>query len=135
MGNIRREQMGNAASLFNLMRNVGSSIGIAAVTTLLARRRIFHAETLSAHITPYSDEAARRLPQLQAYFVSQGADATTALLRAYAALEGMVQREASLLSFIDAFYLMGVIFLAVIPLLFLMRKPRGGTSTPHAAME
>jgi MFS transporter, DHA2 family, multidrug resistance protein len=135
MGNVSREQMGNAASLFNLMRNVGSSIGIAAVTTLLARRRSYHAETLSAHISPYADAAANRIPQLQAYFVSQGADAHTALMRAYAAMSGMVQREAALLSFIDAFYLLGVIFVVMIPLLFLMRKPRAGEPTAHAALE
>jgi DHA2 family multidrug resistance protein len=135
MGNISRERMGNAASLFNLMRNVGSSVGIAAVTTLLARRRSFQAEMLSTHVTPSSDAAANRIPQLQAYFVSQGADAHTALMRAYAALSGMVQREAALLSFIDAFHLLGVIFVVMIPLLFVMRKPRGDGPTPHAAIE
>jgi DHA2 family multidrug resistance protein len=135
VGNVSREQMGNATSLFNLMRNVGSSIGIAAVTTMLARRRTFHAEILSSHISPYSQEASTRLSQMQAYFMSRGADAATALDRAYAAMAGMVQRQAAMLSFVDAFWLLGVIFLVMLPLLFLMRKPRGGGETPHLAME
>jgi MFS transporter, DHA2 family, multidrug resistance protein len=135
MGNVSREQMGNATSLFNLMRNLGSGIGIAAVTTLLARRRTFHAEVLAGHISAYSQATTARLPQLQAYFISQGADATTALKRAHAALEGMVQQQAAFLSFVDAFYLLGVIFVVMIPLLFLMRKPRGGERAVAAAME
>ncbi|MGE3341802.1 MAG: DHA2 family efflux MFS transporter permease subunit [Vicinamibacterales bacterium] len=123
MGAISREAMGNAASLFNLMRNLGSSVGIAVVTTLLTRRRVFHTETLSAHVSQYSLGASDRLAQLQAYFISRGADMATAFQQAYASMRGMVQREAAFLSFVDAFYLLGVIFLLMIPLLFLMQRP------------
>jgi DHA2 family multidrug resistance protein len=135
MGAISRVEMGNAASMFNLMRNVGSSIGIAVVTTILTRRRIFHAETLSAHLSPYSTATMDRVHQLQAYFVSRGSDAQTALQQAYAALSGGVHREAALLSFIDAFYLLGVIFLLMLPLLFLMRRPEGGHAAPAAVLD
>lgn len=135
MGRIARERMGNATSLFNLMRNVGSSVGIAVVTTLLSRRQTFHTDRLSAHVTAYSSESASRLEELQAYFVSQGADAGTALMRAYASISGVVRQQAALLSFIDAFYLMGVIFLAMLPLLFLMRRPGRAEERPHAVME
>ncbi|HEY0872829.1 MAG TPA: DHA2 family efflux MFS transporter permease subunit [Vicinamibacterales bacterium] len=135
MGRISRERMGNATSLFNLMRNVGSSVGIAVVTTMLSRRQTFHADRLSAHVSAYSTETSSRLSELQAYFISQGADATTALMRAYAALEGMVRQQAALLSFIDAFYLMGVIFAAMLPLLFLMRRPDRVAEGVHAVME
>ncbi len=134
MGAISREEMGNAASMFNLMRNVGSSIGIAVVTTMLTRRRTFHVETLSASVTPYSDVAAGRLAQLQSYFISRGDDTGTALQRAYAGLHGMVVREAAFMSFVDAFYLLGVVFLAMIPLLFLMRRPAKVTTGEPVAM-
>lgn len=135
MGRIPRERMGNATSLFNLMRNVGSSVGIAAVTTMLSRRQTFHTERISANVTAYSGEASSRLSELQAYFMSQGADATTALMRAYAAINGMVRQQAALLSFVDAFYLMGVIFMAMLPLLFLMRRPDRAAEGVHAVME
>ena len=72
---------------------------------------------------------------MQAYFIAQGADAKTALDRAYAALQGLVQREASVLSFIDTFYLLGVIFIAMIPLLFLMRRPHRGETTAPAMLD
>lgn len=133
MGGISREKMGNAASLFNLMRNVGSSVGIAVVTTMLTRRRAFHAQMLADHVSPYSNEATTQVAQLQAYFISRGADAETALRRAYGAIAGMVQREAALLSFIDAFYVLGAIFLVMLPLLFLMRRPGTSAAAPAAA--
>jgi DHA2 family multidrug resistance protein len=90
---------------------------------MLTRRRAFHVETISSHVSQYSDVSAERLGQLQAYFISRGADAGTALQRAYAAIHGMIQREAAFLSFVDAFYLLGIVFLVMIPLLFLMRRP------------
>lgn len=132
MGAIPRERMGNAASLFNLMRNVGSSIGIAVVTTLLTRRRVFHAEVLGDHVTAYSTEAVARLAQLQAYFIARGADTQTALQRAYGALAGLVQRQAALLSFIDAFHVLGIVFLVMLPLLLLMRRPGHSEEAPMA---
>ena len=132
MGAIPRERMGNAASLFNLMRNVGSSIGIAVVTTLLTRRRVFHAEVLGDHVSAYSNEAVARLAQLQAYFIARGADTHTALQRAYGALAGLVQQQAALLSFIDAFHVLGIVFLVMLPLLLLMRRPDDSEEAPMA---
>ncbi len=120
--------MGNATSLVNLMRNVGSSIGIAVVTTVLANRRAMHTQVLAGHINAYSPTSSDMLAGLQAYFRSRGADAATAAQQSIMAARGMVARQAAMLSFIDAFYLMGLIFLAMLPLLFLMQKPgpRGG---------
>jgi MFS transporter, DHA2 family, multidrug resistance protein len=135
MAAISREEMGNASSLFNLMRNVGSSIGIAVITTVLAQRRVVHGQILSSHVNAYSPQATEVLAGLQAYFRSRGADATTAMLQAYAASKGMVARQAAMLSFIDAFYLMGFIFIAMIPLLFVMRRPVARQGPPIAAVE
>lgn len=135
MGGISREQMGNATSVFNRMRNIGSSVGIAAVTTLLSRRRALRAEILATHVLSYSQDAMRRVGDLQAYFESRGADATTALARAYAALDGLVEQQAALLSFIDAFYVLGIVFLAMLPLLCLMRKPAARSKELHVTAE
>ena len=85
-------------------------------------------------MTPYSQPATDRIVQMQAYFISRGADAGTALQRAYAAVHGLVQREAAFLSFVDAFYLLGVIFLLMIPLLFLMRRPDKLSGAPAPAV-
>jgi len=75
----------------------------------------------------------RRQPDaIAGVLLARGADAATALRRAYGAIAGMVQREAALLSFIDAFHVLGVIFLVMLPLLFLMRRPRTSAAAPAA---
>ncbi len=124
MDPIPREEMGNATSIFNLMRNLGGSLGIAGATTLLARHEQLHINRLGSNITIYTPQAQAALNQMRHLFMSQGNDAATATNRAYAALFGSVQQQASMLSFLDVFHLLGVIFLFVLPALILMKRPR-----------
>jgi len=121
---IAKERMGNATSIFNLMRNIGGSVGIASVTTLIARHTQTNTSILGAHITPYNLVTSQMIESARAGFMARGMDFATATQQAYAALFGMVQREAAMISFIGAFRLLGIMFLAVVPLILLMRKPR-----------
>lgn len=131
MDPIRPEGMGNATSLFNLMRNIGGSLGIAAATTYIARSSQSFIHTLVGHVNPYSQVATARIAQLRAYFISQGADPVTATRQAYAAVNGIVQQQAALLSYLNTFLIFGTIFLFMIPLIFIMRRPaHGRASTP-----
>jgi MFS transporter, DHA2 family, multidrug resistance protein len=123
MDRIAPEAMGAATSLFNLMRNIGGSIGIALIQTLLARLRQTHTSVLVQHVDPYSPAAQTLFQGLRATFIARGADAVTATERAYAALSGMVQKEAAMLSFIDGFKLVAVVFLVLLPFVFIMKKP------------
>ena len=123
MAPIAKERMGNATSLFNLMRNQAGGIGIAFVTTMLARRRAFHTAILTTHISQYGSTSASYLESLRSAFIARGADAATATERAYAAASGMVARQAAALSFIDLFWLLALFFLAMVPLLFFMKRP------------
>jgi DHA2 family multidrug resistance protein len=126
MDPIPREKMGNATSIFNLMRNIGGSLGIAMATTMLARRQQLHTSVLGTHVDVYSPQARALLEQMRAAFVARGADLATAARQAQAAVWGLVQRQASMLSFTDVFRLMALLFIALLPLLFLMRTPRAG---------
>jgi MFS transporter, DHA2 family, multidrug resistance protein len=127
MDAIPREQMGNATSLYNFMRNLGGSFGIALATTILARSQQTYLNRLTENVNPYEPAAASMLRELQAGFMARGADAASALSQAYAAIGGMVQRQAYMLSFIHVFQVFAIIFVAVLPLLFLMRRPRRGS--------
>ena len=131
---IPNDQMGNATSLFNLMRNIGASIGIATVTTLLARRSQLHTNTLTSHVSPYDPQTQAMFQQLRSAMVAAGADPVTATRRAYAALWGMVERQATMMSYNDVFGFLMIAFLVLFPLIFLMRKPRhhgGGAAMAH----
>ena len=67
-GAIRKEKMGNATSIYNLMRNIGGSFGIAAMTTFLARRQQVHQNQLISHVTPMDLRTSRMLHGLQGWF-------------------------------------------------------------------
>lgn len=124
-GGIPREEMGNATSLFNLMRNMGASIGIAGVTTTVARHSQTHINVLSEHVTPSNPAAASLINSLKNGMMAQGMDAVTAAHQAYAALFGMVERQAAMLSYVDAFRFLSAMFVIVLPLIFIMKKPKG----------
>ncbi len=132
MDAIPREKMGYATSLFSLMRNIGGSIGIAVTGTLLARHTQATSVLYSANVTGLDPTSQSMFYQLRSAFMAQGADITVATSRAYAALHGMVMRQASIVSFVGLFQLLGVVFLVVVPLVFLMKRPRA-SSGPGAA--
>ena len=125
MDAIPRERMGNATSLFNLMRNIGGSVGIAITGTMLARNSQATTSLLGSNVTMYDPATQVRFAQLKAAFMAGGADASTASNRAYAALFGMVQREASMLSFVGVFQLLAIMFVVLVPLVLIMKRPRG----------
>jgi DHA2 family multidrug resistance protein len=132
MDPIRREAMGNATSIFNLMRNLGGSVGIAAVTTLVARREQSNLNNLSGDVAGSRLRVQALVQALRSWFIFRGADAATATRRAYDALFGMVRQQAAMLSFNQVFWLMGMLFLLMMPLVFLMRRParRGQVAAP-----
>ena len=123
MDPIPNEQMGNATSMFNLMRNIGGSVGIAAATTFLFRREQMHTNLLGAHITPYNPAVRSFENGVGASLVQQGSSAATATGQSLGALWGVVQRQAAMLSFNDTFWIFALIFLAMIPMLLLLRRP------------
>jgi len=130
MDPIPRERMGNATSLFNLMRNIGGSIGIATTGTMLARSQQAAVATLGAHATEFDSASRAMLQQMQAGFMARGADATTAASRAHAAVFGLVQKQAAMVAFVGLFQVLGLMFLALIPLVLLMQRPKRGGSAP-----
>ena len=124
MSGIAREKMGNATSIYNLMRNIGGSFGIATMTTFLARRSQLHQNQLIAHVTPYDHTARNMLYGMRAWFMMHGSNSVEAMKKAMGAMYGIVQRQAMLLSFVEAFWIMGVIFLCMLPLVLLLRNAR-----------
>ena len=132
-GPIPKEQMGNATSLFNLMRNIGASIGIASVTTIVSRHTQTHTSDLSAHVNLYDPPSVTLLNSIKSGMIAAGSDAATATQKAYAVAFGMVERHAAMLAYIDTFFLLAVMFIVVMPLILIMKKPKSGGGGPGAA--
>jgi MFS transporter, DHA2 family, multidrug resistance protein len=126
MATINPQRMGNATSLFNLMRNIGGSVGIALTGTYLQRHRDVVSSALGEHINVYDPVSRSMIDQITRGMIAAGSDAVTATQRAYVVLEGMLFRQASMVTFVTIFRVMGVVFLMMIPLVFLMKRPKGG---------
>ena len=117
----------NAASgIINLSRNVGASVGISLVTTLLARREQFHTDRLSAHLDPANSNVQTMLGATSAALQTHGASPSGALQQAYALLQGTLHRQAQMLAYIDNFWILALATLLLIPCVFLVKKPKSG---------
>ena len=122
MGRLRREEIGNASGIYNLMRNIGGSIGIATATTVLVRRSQVHQNYLVAHLTAGAQSSSAAVSGLAARFSASGFDAWTAHHMALGAILQMAGQQASLLAYVDNFNLMGWLALISAPLVLLFQR-------------
>ena len=119
---IPRERMNYATGLFNLARNIGGSSGIAATTTMLARRAQYHQSVLVSHLTPYDPAYRDALAKAAMALQAGGSSGSDAAAQAQGMIYGTLLKQSSMLAFADAFWVMGMLFLVIIPLMFLIRK-------------
>jgi len=122
---VPREAMGNATGLFNLMRNIGGSVGIAAVTTLLAQRAQFHQSVLAAHVTAYDPYVFSTLQRVEHLLRTTAAPRLPAIGTppAAALLYGELQRQATMNAVIDCFTVLGVVLACLVVGALLLRRP------------
>jgi DHA2 family multidrug resistance protein len=132
MDAIPKEEMGNATSIFNVMRNIGGSVGIASASTFLFRREQLHINILGAHVDAQNPAARAMLEGLRSSFAGAGGNPSQALQQSYGAIWGMVQRQAAMQAFVDTFWAFGLVFLLVLPLLLVMKRPRHRASDSGA---
>ena len=118
-----RAQTGNGTGLFNLMRNIGGSFGIAMVTTALARRAQFHQARLVENISPYDPHFQEMSRAAIAKLMAAGQPLLRAQQEAVGIAYSQALRQATAMSFIDCFWLLGVAMVAIIPVVFIMRRP------------
>jgi MFS transporter, DHA2 family, multidrug resistance protein len=121
---VPKQKTNMGTGIINLARNVGASVGIATVTTMLQRRQQFHQAHLTEHVNVYSAAFHNMVNGTHARLVAAGSSAAHATSQAYGMVYDTVQRQSAMLAFLDNFKMLGVVFLAVIPVLMLMRKPK-----------
>src|SRR5580658_672613 len=121
----------NSSSLFNMMRNLGGSVGIALLATFTTTREHFHFATAADRITRNSPLVQERLAGMAQHLAAGGESADAARLQAVASVAGLVRRNAFVMAYSDCFFVIGVILLlSLIPVLFLPR-PRSATPGGH----
>ncbi len=121
MDAIPLQSMGYATSLFSMVRNIGSSIGISFVATQIARRSQFHQARLVENVNAYNPALRDYLRQ---FGTATGSPADTSA-QGMGALYGQVLRQAAAMSYLELFYVLGILFVIVTPLVWVMRQPRG----------
>jgi DHA2 family multidrug resistance protein len=130
---VPREMSNMGTGIINLARNIGASVGIATVTTMLERRTQVHQGRLAEHINTYSAAYHNMLNGTQTKLVSAGSSLPHATTQAQQMIYGTVQRQATMLAFIDNFKMLGVVLFAIIPVFWLLKKPskQAGSGPVH----
>jgi DHA2 family multidrug resistance protein len=122
LANVPMERLGNATAAYNLVRNMGGSIGVAVVTTVLVRRAQGHQVALGSHVDPGNPAVVDRLQRWSSHFLDQGSDTVTAGRQAMAMVYRETVTQAQVLSYADDFRLMLVACVAVLLLVPFMRR-------------
>ncbi|WP_426319032.1 DHA2 family efflux MFS transporter permease subunit [Pseudoduganella sp. R-43] len=134
MNGIAPKDTASASSLFNMIRNLGGSIGIALLATQLTQREHFHSARLGEAVNSFSAATQLRLDQLTQSFIGKGFDPVTASDKALKAVDGIVRRESFVMAYNDGFLIVGGILLSCILILWLsdkVKSPSGGGAGAH----
>ena len=131
-GGIERENAGSASAMFNMMRNLGGSVGIAILQTFVAKREQFHSSIVTARVSLLDEATRQRIASLQEHFLASGAsDPATAWHNAVVQIGRTIRAQSFLLAYSDAFYLMGAALLLALATSLAMRKSNGGGAGAH----
>jgi DHA2 family multidrug resistance protein len=125
LADLPMSRIPNGTGLFNLMRQLGGSVGIALSATLLQRFTAIHRADLAANVTPFAEATRERLAMITQALISRGEVPALAQTKAIGFLNGIVTKQAMMLSFEQLFLLFGTAFVLSLPLLLLMHKSRG----------
>ena len=125
---VPREKTGQGTAIVNLVRNIGGSSGIAYVTTLLARHTQMHQNYLVENLTPLNPLYNEALSGIQSDLIQQGIAASQAPMHALGVIHRVLIQQASMLAYNDVFRTLGLISLALVPLMFLLRSGKGAAA-------
>jgi DHA2 family multidrug resistance protein len=129
---LPKEKNNAASGLINLGRNVGGSLGISLVATMLSRRTQVHQQNLTGRLNAGNGGFQATIRQLEHNFVAHGASLAQATHQAYAVMGNMINQQATMLAYVDDFWMVGWAVLVMIPLVFLMKKVKpGGPMAVH----
>jgi len=128
LGPLAKKDIAAGAGFYSLTRQLGSSIGIASITTLLARKEALHRATLVEHVTAYRQAAIDRIQSLTSNFTAHAGDPVLGHQNALKLIDRIVNGQAALLSYRDIFFYVAVLFLLSLPLVILL----GGKNNAEA---
>jgi len=123
---IRPDRTGQAAALIDAARNTGGSIGVSLAANVLLHREQFHQSRLVEHALPSSQQYQDTLQQMTNYFAAHGASLAQAQSQAIAWIGQTVQAQATLLAYMDVYWVLMLVSLCAVPLALSLRKAKPG---------
>ena len=135
LSTLKGKEIGEGAAFTGMMRQLGGSFGIAIITTLMAQRNVVHQNNLASHLNIYDINVQNRVAALTQGFISKGIPPNIAQQDAYKALNYAVVKQASVLSYMDVFLYIAVMFVICIPFVLMVKGNKGkskmGLSNAH----
>lgn len=132
LSTLKGKSIGEGAAFTGMMRQLGGSFGIAIITTFITRFTQTHRVNLASHLDPTRPEVQQRIEGLKANFMAHGASPDVALQKAYQALDFTVMKQATVLSYMDIFIYLGLLFLCCIPIILLIRQGKSKVDMSEA---
>jgi DHA2 family multidrug resistance protein len=132
LSELSAQDVHQATGLTNMMRQLGGSFGVAVIATFVQYRSWEHRQDMLRYVTPFDFALRQRLSMIIHGLMARGSSFVEAQRQAYAAIEGIVSRQAFLLTYMDAFRIVGVFFICCMPLLLLFKTRRGPVVVPAA---
>ena len=124
LSSLKGQQIGQGAAFTGMMRQLGGSFGIALITTILSRKIVVHSTALVSHLNASALNVQQEVYGLQHGFMSKGYAPNDALKAAYQAIQGMVMKQATVLSYMDIFLYLGAMFLICLPIVLMVRQKK-----------
>jgi len=124
LSGIKKERMANATSVFNSLRTLGASFGVAFISNMLTRRAQFHQSRLTDHFTPFDQIYRGTAERLSGLLQGSGLDSASAGKGSLAVIYGQLQKQAAMMAFSDVFFLLAFFLIAILPLVFFLVRIR-----------
>ena len=122
LSSLKGQQIGQGAAFTGMMRQLGGSFGIALITTIISRKVVTHSSALMSHLSGTDLNVQQRVTGITNAFISKGYTPDVALKMAYKSLQGMVMKQATVLSYMDIFLYLGIMFLVCLPIVLFVKK-------------
>jgi DHA2 family multidrug resistance protein len=132
MAAVSREDSGDAAGLYNMARNLGGSVGLAIIGTLIDRRQAFHTAVLRESISGNSLIGQERVAGGAANWFAQTGDMAYSQMRSLGQIAGQIQQQAMVITYSETFWVLGIALAACVPLALLLKKPQPGAEVSSA---
>jgi DHA2 family multidrug resistance protein len=134
LSSLKGVQIGQGAAFTGMMRQLGGSFGIALITTFVSRRNELHRVDLVSKLDTNNPDVMNRVHSMQASFIQKGMDAQTALKSAYQSLEYTITKQQTVLSYMDVFLYLGILFLIFVPIVLLVKSNKKAGKLDASAM-